>query len=160
MKLLEENPLKWSSIIEGVHFANCISKHSSTKYSRFNLLYNREPALPIDVKYKLLSTENWDTDESFDKDIFDAVLASSNVIRKEGHRQASENVKSVQKKQQHYHESCNKSSALSNIYTESEVFWRKNNLKDQKVGKFTFKWSRPNFISDIIKKSLVKLKNG
>ena len=64
---MEENPLKWLSIIEGVLFAHCVRKNSSTKYSPFKLLYNREPVLPIDVKYKLSSIENSDPDESFSK---------------------------------------------------------------------------------------------
>ena len=73
--------MKWPSLIEGVLFA--YPKHSRTRYSPFKLLYNREPVLPIDVKYKL-STENWDLDEPFDKDIFD-MLASSDVIREEAY---------------------------------------------------------------------------
>ena len=67
-------------------FAHRVSKHSSTKYSPFKLPYNREPALPIDVKYKLSSTENSDPNEPFGKDIVDSALGSSNVIREEVHR--------------------------------------------------------------------------
>ena len=37
------------SLIEGVLFAHRASKHFSTKYSPFKLVYNREPVLPIDV---------------------------------------------------------------------------------------------------------------
>ena len=73
--------MKWPSLIEGVLFA--YPKYSCTRYSPFKLQYNRQPVLPIDVKYKL-STENWDPDEPFDKDIFD-VLASSDVIREEAY---------------------------------------------------------------------------
>ena len=73
-------------------FADRASKHSPKKNSPFKLLYNREPVLPIDVKYKLSSTE--DSDELFDKDIFDAVLVSFNIIRKEVYRQAGENMQS------------------------------------------------------------------
>ena len=76
--------MEWVSIIKGVLLNHRVSKHSPTKYSPFKLLYNREPLLTIDVKYKLSSTENSDPDESFEKEIFDAVLASSNVIREGG----------------------------------------------------------------------------
>ena len=65
----------------------------------------------IEVKYKLSSIENLDPEETFDKDIFDTVLASSNVIRKGVHRQAGENIKRAQMKQQCDYESLNKSSA-------------------------------------------------
>ena len=53
-KVLEKNPLKSPSIIEVVLFAHCVSKHSYTNDSPFKLLYNREPVLPIYVKYKLI----------------------------------------------------------------------------------------------------------
>ena len=65
VKILEENPLQWPSITERVIFAHCFNKHSSTNYSPFKLLYNREPVLPIDVKYNLSSTENSDPDKVF-----------------------------------------------------------------------------------------------
>ena len=52
VKVLEENPLKWSSTIVAVLFVHRVSKQSPTKYSSFKLIYNREPVRPIDVKYK------------------------------------------------------------------------------------------------------------
>ena len=51
--VLEENPLKWPSITEGVIFAHRVSKQSSTMYSPFKLLYNRGSVLP---NSKLLGT--------------------------------------------------------------------------------------------------------
>ena len=95
MPITEEHPLKWPSITERVLSAHRVIKLSSTK----KLLYNRESVLPAYVKYHLSSTENSDPDEPIDKDIFDAVLAFSNVIREEVHRQAGENIKRVQKNQ-------------------------------------------------------------
>ena len=68
--------------MEGVLFANRVSKHSSTKYSPFKLLYNREPVLPIDVKCRLSSTEISKCDEPFDKDIFDVVWPLVTSIEK------------------------------------------------------------------------------
>ena len=95
MKVFEENPFKWTSIIEGLLLGHHLSKHSSTRYFPFKLLYNREAVLPIDLKYKLSSTENSDSDEPFDKDILHTELASSNIIREEVHRQAGENIGSI-----------------------------------------------------------------
>ena len=43
----------WPDIIEEILFAHRVSHHSSTKYSPFMMLYNREPVLPIDVKHSL-----------------------------------------------------------------------------------------------------------
>ena len=49
VEVLDEKPTKWPYIIEGILFAHRVSRHSSTQYSPFYLLYNREPILPIDV---------------------------------------------------------------------------------------------------------------
>ena len=91
--------MKLPSIIEGVLFAYRVSKHYSTKYYSFKLLHNREPVLPIDVNYKLSSTKNSDPDKRFDKDIFNVVLGSSDIIREEVNRQTAENKKRALKKQ-------------------------------------------------------------
>ena len=58
VKILEDNLEIWPQIIEGILFSHCVSRHSSTKYSPFMLMYNRDPILPIDVKHNL------DKDES------------------------------------------------------------------------------------------------
>ena len=135
VKILENNPRHWPYIMEGVLFAHRVSKHSSTKYSPFKLLYNREPVLPIDVKYRLSSTEISKCDETFDKDIFDAVLTSCNVIREEVHKQAGENIKRAQEKQRDY----NISSVSNDICIGAQVLLRNNKRNDRKVGKFCFK---------------------
>ena len=98
MKVLGKIPLKWPSITEGIPFAHHFSKHSSTNHSPFELLYNQETVLPIDVTCKLSSIENSDLDNPFDQDIFDTVLASSNVIGEDVHRQAGEHIKRGKKK--------------------------------------------------------------
>ena len=151
-KLIEVTTYYWGSV-----FVHCIRKH--TKYSPFKLLYNREPVLVINVKYKLSSTESSDPDEPFDKNIFDPVLAFSNVIGEEVHRQTGENIKRAQKKQHRDYESRNKSSAFNDIYISAEVLLRNNKRKDRKGGKFTFMWLGTYVVSDITKKGLVTLKN-
>ena len=40
VKVLDENPDQWSYIIEGVLFAHRVSRHNSTKYSPFHMMYN------------------------------------------------------------------------------------------------------------------------
>ena len=52
-KVLEDNHEMWPHIIEGILFAHRVIRHSSTKYSPFMMLYNREPVLSIDVKRNL-----------------------------------------------------------------------------------------------------------
>ena len=58
VKVLEGNPELWPQIIEGVLFSHRVSRHSSTKYSPFMLMYNHEIVLLIDVKHNLDKYEN------------------------------------------------------------------------------------------------------
>ena len=51
VKVLDGNLCDWLNTIEGVLFAPRFSKHISINFSPFFLIYNREPTLPIDVKY-------------------------------------------------------------------------------------------------------------
>ena len=49
VKVLEDNPEMWQQIIEKILFPH-VSRHFSTKYPSFMLMYNHKPVLPIDVK--------------------------------------------------------------------------------------------------------------
>ena len=66
VKVLDEKPTEWPYIIEGILFAHRVSRLSSTQYLPFYLLHNREPILPIDVKFNLVDRKNDDT-EPFDQ---------------------------------------------------------------------------------------------
>ena len=84
VKVLNEKPTEWPHIIDGILFAHRVSRHYSTKYSPFYLLYNREPTLPIDVKYNLNETIDVDDvndDHPFDVETFESVLSLSMCMR-------------------------------------------------------------------------------
>ena len=97
VKVLDEKTTDWPYIIEGILFAHRVSRHSSIQYSPFYLLYNREPILPIDVKFNLADRKNDDTEPS-DRETFEAVLASATTIRGETHEFASNTIKKAQEK--------------------------------------------------------------
>ena len=56
----------------------------------------RDAVLPIDVKHQLSVTDNFNDNEPFDMEMFDAVLASVINIRTDD---AEENIKKAQNKQ-------------------------------------------------------------
>ena len=91
VKVLEDNIAMWPSIIEGILFAHRVSRHTSTKYSPFMLLCNRELT-------DWCKNENL-LDEPFDTEDFDAVLRSATAIRDSIADEASKNIKNAQKKQ-------------------------------------------------------------
>ena len=51
IKVLQSNHTNWPYVIAGMVFAHRVTTHASTKYSPFELLYNRKAVLPIDIKH-------------------------------------------------------------------------------------------------------------
>ncbi|XP_065682517.1 uncharacterized protein LOC136071774 [Hydra vulgaris] len=51
IKVLNENIKDWASVLDGILFALRVKVHDSMGYLPFYLMYNRQPCLPIDVKY-------------------------------------------------------------------------------------------------------------
>ena len=74
VKILNQNPEQWPYVINGVLFAHQVSRHASTNYSPFYLMYNREPVLPVDLKYGLNSEPASSFDGPFNQDMFEAVF--------------------------------------------------------------------------------------
>ena len=103
VKVLDERAEEWPDVIDCVLFAHRVSRHYSTKYSPFYLMYNRHPTLPIDVKYNLddpLEIYN-NNDDLFDEVTFQAVLSTSLSIKEYVYKVAHANIKKAQLKQQH-----------------------------------------------------------
>lgn len=157
VKVLDENATEWPYIIEGILFAHRVSRHTSTKYSPFFLLYNREPTLPIDIKHNLFHNVDDSTDEPFDKQTFDAVLSNAISMREKVHQEVGENIQSAQKIQERDY---NRLHQLSNIVIVGQNMLLKNQKrKDRKGSKFSFKWLGPYTDQAISKTNLCSLTN-
>ena len=55
-------------------------------------MYNREPVIPVDLKYWLNSEPASSYDGTFNQDMFEAVFASANTIRVGIHEAAGRNI--------------------------------------------------------------------
>jgi hypothetical protein len=53
-KKIEENPERWHEVLSKPLWAHCISKHSATKVTTFELVYGQEAILPIEVNLDTL----------------------------------------------------------------------------------------------------------
>ena len=96
IKVLGSNPSDYPFVIEGVLFARRVTTRVSTKHSPFELLYNRETFLTIDIKHNAKDLSN--LGEIFDKDIFDTVLESVTSLRNRIHHKVEDNIKKAQEK--------------------------------------------------------------
>ena len=165
VKVLNEKPTEWPYIIEGILFAHRVSRHYSTKYSPFQLLYNREPTLPIDLKYNLdeqqaavEQIEDVDGDHPFDVKTFDTVLSQAKSIREEVYEVTGANIVKAQAKQQRDY---NRRHQLPNSLNINDKVLLKNQKRTvRKGGKFTYKLLGPYAIQNISQKGLCTLVNA
>ena len=161
VKVLEDNHEMWPHIIEGILFAHRVSLHSSTKYSPFMMLYNREPVLPIDVKHNVNREKEGEIDhenqEAFDLEYFDAAFKSATKIITSIKDDAVENIKAAQKNQKRDYDSRHMSNL--EIGVDDIALMKNNNRIHRKDGKLLQKWLGPYTVTKISEKRVVTLKN-
>ena len=142
LKVLQDNHEMWPHIIEGILFAHHVSRHSSTKYSPFIMLYKCEPVLAIDVKHNLDREKEGEIEdenqEPLDLEYFNAVFKSATKARTSIKDDTAQNIKAAQKKQKHDYDGRHMSKTEIRI---NDMMLMKNNKRiDQKGGKFSQKW--------------------
>ena len=84
-RFLMKTPVIGATSLKGVLFAHRVSRHALMKFSPFFLLCNRKPILPINIKYDLVDIEVNDSEQPFDREIFDAVLSTAMSMREQVH---------------------------------------------------------------------------
>ena len=142
VKIFEGNTCGWTNIVKGILFAHRVSKHTSAKFSPFFPVYNREPTLPIDVKYNLYWRE-WKWTPFEQRNVW--CRAYNCDLHRANIRQiAGENICWAQKKCRGYNRHH---QVLKKIKVGEKVLLKNQRRIDRKGGKFSFKWfSYPQFI--------------
>ena len=160
VKVLDENPTQWPHVLDGVLFAHRSSKHSSTKYTPFFLLYNRHPVLPVDIKYdtSAVADDTDDNDKQFDEETFRAILATAGNMRTLVHEKVALNIIEAQKSQKKQYDRRHASSVTMKV---GDLVLLKNNKKaDRKGGKFKYSWLGPYVINSLSKKGIATLQTS
>ena len=107
--------------------------------------YNREPALPIDIKHNLYREKEGEVEygnqEPFDPEYFGAVFKSATKVRASIKDHAADNIKAAQKKQKRYYDRRHMSNP--EIRIDDMVLMKNNKQINQKGGKFSQKLARP-----------------
>ena len=97
---------------------------------------NREPVLPIDLKYRLNSEPASSYDGPSDQDMFEALFASANTIKIDIHEAAGRNIKKAQEKQKRDFDCRHLSS--TNVKVGDRVLLKNKRRHDRKGGKFSY----------------------
>ena len=142
---------EWDRHLQACAFAYRCSVNRSTGYSPYQLMYGREPVLPMDLTLDMLPQTNYDTEESY------------GILTGEWLRQAFKHVRKQQSRtSQLSREAANRKNRHV-IYEENDhvIYWQPQTSKKQTSktsdevlrgapGKFTPRWTGPH---KIIKKT-------
>ena len=115
-------------------------------------MYNREPVLPVDLKYGLNSEPASSYDGPFHQDIFEAVLASAKTIRVDIPEAAGRNIKKAQEKQKRDFDRLHLSS--TNVKVGDRVLLENKRRHDRKGGKSSYRWLGPYTVKVLNKNGL------
>ncbi|XP_030840557.1 uncharacterized protein LOC100889000 isoform X3 [Strongylocentrotus purpuratus] len=150
-KVTNEECNDWDEKIDAILFAYRTSPQGSTRYSPFQLMFNREPRLPIDVVTSS-STISAPSPEEVEQ-VFVKVQAMSDKIR--DHTKI--NVKAAQQKQKrHYDERHH----VSKVFSEGSWVLKKNMRRDTRQGdKLTHRTTGPFIIEKYVSKGVYILRN-
>ena len=119
------------------------------------LIYNRDPALLINVKLSLVEREENET-KVFNEEIFESILTSATSIQGEIHGSAISNIRKVHDEQKkdfdrHHLSNCK-------IKMRDLILLRNSKRRDRKGWKFSFAWLGHYIVSEITLNGVTTLK--
>nr|XP_047143091.1 uncharacterized protein LOC124817279 [Hydra vulgaris] len=144
VKVLEDAALEWPFIIDGVLFSMRIRKHKSTGFSPFELLYQREPFLPIDIDQNLIDYNDNATlieDDSQNKKAILETFNKMNEMKKCIFDEAYENIQKSQVRQKHNYDK--RVNPKNSIAIGTKVLLRNHKRDDRKGGMLLKPWIGP-----------------
>ena len=147
----------WPQATDGVLFAHRTTKHASTGFSPFFLLYNREPRLPIDVEYAIRDEEP--TEEEALEEAISKKLKVIEQTRNTVYNTAAQNIELAQKKQ------CKdfnrrQTKTQKEFKVGMKVLLRNLRRDDRKGGKLAKPWKGPFEISNLFSNNTCTLRRG
>lgn len=147
LKVLQDNSNKWPYILQGVLFVHRTTQHNSTNVSPFQVLYQREPILPVDV-CNLKSTDEGtiiseDLSTISDDDVFDKVAFNKTFEKMLNMRSIMEdkvhtNIEKAQIRQRVSYNKRHKTDDLFNV--NDKVLLRNLKRDDRKGGWSALPW--------------------
>lgn len=170
LKVLQDNVTRWPEVLPGVIFAHRSAVHSSTKYSPFFIMYQREPVLPVDVSRMEVSDLNeppiddndaddvnidMAEDEPFAINGFHSVLNSLMKLRDLLHDNVKINLDEAQEKQKRDYKMRHSSSHVYKV--GDQVLVKNLRRSDRKGGWRMMPWIGPYSIAHVYSNAMVSL---
>jgi len=140
LKVLQDNIKKWPYILQGVLFAHRTTQHTSTQFSHFQVLYQRELILPADISNLKPSDEDSiiseddqiiSDDEVFDKVAFNKTFEKMLNMRRIKEDEVHINIENAQARQKI---SYDKRHKIDKVFNVNDKVLLKNLRRDDRKG--------------------------
>ena len=146
----------WVDCLPAVLFAYRTSQHYSTKLTPFQILYNRQAVLPIELQYNQSSNDqvSFDSEESIAKKIEIMTAIRNKMLSK-----VTKNINKAQTRQKAGYDK-RRQKAQKKEFSVGDLVLLKNLVReDRKGGKFTERRTGPYSIAKVCGKNTYKLLN-
>lgn len=147
LKVLQDNSKRWPNILQGVLFAHRTTQHCSTGYSPFQIIYQREPILPVDISElesgedKISEDNLIDNEEEgkvFDKVTFKKTFKKMLNLRNVMEIDVHNNIENAQVRQRASYAKRHKTDNVFNV--NDKVLLRNLKRDDRKGGWSSIPW--------------------
>ena len=154
LKLVNVNKDNWDLLIDPVLFAYRTSKHDSTKYTPFFMMYKREAKLPIELAIPSRPEEGESTTHELS---LDEKIEHMTKLKKETKSKASSNIEKAQERQKKNYDKKHKPVEFE---VGDKVLLRNSRDDARKGGKLQAPWGKGTYtIAECLPKNLYRLKN-
>ena len=157
LKYLQDKK-EWADILDSVMFAYRTSKHATTGFSPFFLLYGRKPRLPVDLMVEE-NTKNEQGEMKIETSDFsmEEIIQSMENLRKAASVKADANIK---KAQAHQQKCYNNRNSPDDFEVGDEVLLKEMKNSSRSGGKLEDRFVGPYVIFDVVRKGVFRLTNG
>ena len=156
LKYLQDKK-EWADILDSVMFAYRTSKHATTGFSPFFLLYGRKPRLPVDLMVEE-NTKNEQGEMKIETDFsMEEIIQSMENLRKAASVKAESNIK---KAQAHQQKCYNNRNSPDDFEIGDEVLLKEMKNSNRSGGKLEDRFVGPYVIFDVVRKGVFRLTNG
>ena len=156
LKVLNQKPEDWPDALPGVLFAYNTSRHKSTRYTPFFLLYGHDAVLPVQVSNQSIEEVSENTIDSIDTATVQARVDDMIKTRQDIFPAAKNNTDSTQARRQRDYRTRHLNKATFSI-GNNVLVWD-SGRSSRKGGKDLDPWKGPYVVVNVSQNSLCQVK--
>ena len=151
VKFIDKRKEQWEDYLDTCIYAYNTSKHESSKYTPFEVMFGRQAVLPVDISKPLNEQPEM---KEFDDNQIDLVMEE----RRERLEIVKENIVNAQRKQK---EQYDRKHSKPEVFSIGALVWKKDFTRKKRAGgKLESKWLGPYKITHSMGRGLYRLEDA